>query len=230
MDSGFSTEMSPEVKKQRLSSLLLRACFEGNEKQAITLIDQGANVHTSDEYGNTALHFAANGGHQRIVEKLLSKGVEVNTPNKNGDTALHFAAGANHSDVVTKLLALDADVNAKNNKGFAPLHAAAWKGHKTIVEILIENYAETNGIDKDGATALHIAAWKGHTEVADLLITKGQALVSKPDHSFYTPLFLAMRHKHPEMEALLLRNDALDNPGWAGKVSKAPTSHTIPNF
>ena len=66
-----------------------------------------------DEDGNTALHYAAEGGFDSIVKFLVDKGANLNAVNDEGDTALHKATINNFVGVIKLLLAGQADVNAQ---------------------------------------------------------------------------------------------------------------------
>lgn len=46
----------------------------------------------ANKYGNSALHFAALSGHDKIVNLLIRNGANVNAANKFGETVLHYAA------------------------------------------------------------------------------------------------------------------------------------------
>jgi ankyrin repeat protein len=69
-------------------------------------------VSARDNYGGTALIYAANHGYE-MVEALLTKGADVNAKANNGSTALMAAAQTGHIEIVEALLARGADVNAK---------------------------------------------------------------------------------------------------------------------
>ncbi|EAY18587.1 hypothetical protein TVAG_462730 [Trichomonas vaginalis G3] len=68
------------------------------------ILSCGANIHTKNRHGNTALHKAVNINSKEMVEFLLSHGANINEKNKNGDTVLHFAAFNNSKEMVEFLL------------------------------------------------------------------------------------------------------------------------------
>ena len=53
-------------------------------------------VDAKDEYGNTALMAAANGGHAAAIAALLAAGAEVDAKTNNGLTALEIAEQSKH--------------------------------------------------------------------------------------------------------------------------------------
>jgi ankyrin repeat protein len=82
---------------------LVKAAREGDLKEVIRLLDQGAEVNAGGEYGTASLMWAAERGESELVKALLDKGAETNAKDNNGKTALMWAS--KWSDVETvKLL------------------------------------------------------------------------------------------------------------------------------
>jgi len=90
----------------------------------VSYILQSGNVNlsTTDEDGNTFLHFAAiyeNNG--RIARELIDHGINIDSVNNEGQTPLHVAASKGNNEVVKILVSLGADINAKDTDGNTPL-------------------------------------------------------------------------------------------------------------
>jgi ankyrin repeat protein len=83
----------------------------------------GADVNTKNVLGYTPLHFAAEQGHNEIVELLIANGADVNARNQWGRTPLHQAANG-HNEIAELLITKGADVNAKIEDGGTPLDMA----------------------------------------------------------------------------------------------------------
>jgi ankyrin repeat protein len=49
------------------------------------LIQEGAKIGARDDYGRTAMHWAAENGHDAVVMLLLEHGVEVRAMDNHGD-------------------------------------------------------------------------------------------------------------------------------------------------
>jgi len=102
--------------------------------------------------GNTALHWAAEDGRTRDVQKLLGKGEDVNCRNKHGDTPLHLAAFRGHVRTSKVLIANGADVNAREYiHGGTPLHETS---NPEVVKLLLAAGADVNAKLNGGRTPL----------------------------------------------------------------------------
>ena len=53
----------------------------------------GVDVNAATTDGNTALHYAAGAGRDRIVQFLVAHGADLNAKTKNGRTPLDWAEG-----------------------------------------------------------------------------------------------------------------------------------------
>ena len=103
----------------------LSACASGDLSGVRRLVDSGwCAAHAVDKHGNTALQWAAGGGHLLIVRWLLEEqSVPVDAVNKVGRTALMWACKSGAAAVCAYLLnTAGADV-ALRMKVPAPLHA-----------------------------------------------------------------------------------------------------------
>ncbi|XP_006863254.1 PREDICTED: ankyrin repeat and SAM domain-containing protein 6 [Chrysochloris asiatica] len=159
-------------------------------------------VDCSDEAGNTALQFAAAGGHEPLVRFLLRRGASVNSRNHYGWSALMQAARFGHASVAHLLLDHGADVNAQNRLGASVLTVASRGGHLGVMKLLLEAGAFVDpsseqlraGGSRDellNTTALMAAIQHGHEAVVRLLMEWG----ADPNHIAQTvgwsPLMLA---------------------------------------
>ena len=52
------------------------------------LLEAGADVQRRGQFGYTALHAAAQGGHLDVVQELVRRGASVNCKNNDGDIPL----------------------------------------------------------------------------------------------------------------------------------------------
>ncbi|OBT66708.1 hypothetical protein VE03_03983 [Pseudogymnoascus sp. 23342-1-I1] len=149
------------------------------------LLDHGSVTEVRDEYGNTILHQAVEGGDTKVLEMLLIKTSEmtnVNTPNQSGQTALHKAAEMGSLAMVEKLLQNEADVDALTSDDETPLHFAARDGHQFVVESLLKRMTDVEKRDINNKTPFTLAAERGHIVIVKILLRSKKGL-NLPFHS-----------------------------------------------
>jgi ankyrin repeat protein len=120
-----------------LAASLLWAAEHGLLNIATLLLDQGADVNATDQFGNTSLHLAVR--YPELVRLLLERGARVGARNAFGDTPLHRAVGDRR--IVELLLGAGADATARNLFDKTPLDYSLRGGtsayNLSIVELLI---------------------------------------------------------------------------------------------
>ena len=67
------------------------------------LLLQHADARAAGNFGDTALMFAAHGGHEAVAQLLLQHGADVRAAKNNGITALMIARAKRH-ETVARLL------------------------------------------------------------------------------------------------------------------------------
>jgi ankyrin repeat protein len=187
------------------------------------LIDEGAEIDASDQYGATPLYWAAFKGHANIAELLIAKGAKVNTKNMIGDTPLHGAMASCSFAVSKLLLEKGAGVNETRKEGSSPLHIAVERCDKTMVELLISKGAKIDAQiphgQMSGQTPLYRAASKNLLDMAALLLSEGaNPSISNKDGD--TPLHVAAAYGYKSMVELLLSKGA--NPSAKSKDGTTP--------
>ena len=90
----------------------------GHHEFLLFLVDHGADVHVSDDWGNTPLHYAISPAFDRrispsdrhkVVQILLENDVDINKKNNEGKTALDLAIQTEQSKIIDWLTELGAD-------------------------------------------------------------------------------------------------------------------------
>jgi ankyrin repeat protein len=82
-----------------------------------------------DDFGRSAIHYAAANGDVDEVQRLLDDGADPAAPDTAGFTPLHFAAQEQHPQVVAVLLAAGVDLQARDRWGNTPLWRAVFTAH-----------------------------------------------------------------------------------------------------
>jgi len=114
----------------------------------------------------TLLMYAAEHGHERVVDLLLQHGAETNLQASNGNTALMLAVLHGHERVVELLLKRGAETNKRDGIGRTALTIAAHHNNNPAIIIrLLRAGADSKMRERvTGATALQLAKGFGHAE------------------------------------------------------------------
>jgi ankyrin repeat protein len=109
---------------------LHHAAVDGDYEALVRLLDSGNPVDAQDDNGWTAMHFAAQGRHTKMVEELLRRGANLSLVNSHGNGPLWVALMNSRGDftIVKMLLAANADPDCKNAHGKSPRDMAAIMG------------------------------------------------------------------------------------------------------
>jgi len=148
------------------------AARTGKLSQLKAAIGSGAKVNGKDkDFGRTALMWAAESGHSRVVSFLLEHGADAKLQAEDGFTALHFAAYKGHGSISHALLEAGSDVNAQNYGKESALMYASRYGKGAVVAALLEAGADVTLQDIDGDDAQSVA--KG--DMVKMLVDKAVA-------------------------------------------------------
>jgi len=194
------------------------AAYHGCTDITVTLLETYEwDVQTTDFNGNTAIAWAARGGHEGVVRALLELGgVDPHKVDKRRRTPLLLAAENGHEGVVSALLEQsDANPNTRDDWSRTPLLLAAENGHEGVVRILLgRSDVNPNTAAKWSRTPLLLAAENGREGVVRILLERKDVNPNTADDLSRTPLFWATRNKHKGVVRMLLeRNDV--NPDTA---------------
>jgi ankyrin repeat protein len=161
------------------------------------LIDHDADTNARNDYGENALHFAANRHHLGAATALIDSGVELSVENRKGNTALdwvlHDFGHLPHEwtqmfDMATLLVRAGADVNAGHGVRETPFMwlSVMGRGRYERVEqyntvppqfdllvLMIKYGANINATGYCDYTLLHTAALGGDIDLALWLIMLG---------------------------------------------------------
>ena len=193
-------------------SKLLKAVEKGDTTTVVALLKAGTNVDCHNNWEKwTPLHGAAFNNKHDIAKVLLAHGANVNARDQRKNTPLHQAAANSNHDIAKLLVAHRADVNARNElHNNMPIHLASKYNDKhDIAKVLLAHGADVDARNKwKESTPLHYAAGNNKNDIAKVLLAHG-AYVNARNEDGDTPLALAHRRGHREMEALLRQHGGL---------------------
>lgn len=124
-------------------------------------IEDGIDLELKDDWGRTALHWAADNNYIYYTAELIMLGANINTINTAGIPAIVSVSGKKHLEIVRLLVTCGADINQINDwpgKSTA-LHNAVRTKNYDLVELLLKNGASLSEKDSYGYTPL-VAAQK----------------------------------------------------------------------
>jgi ankyrin repeat protein len=152
---------------------------------------------TSEDHGNSPIHYAARKGHLDVVKYLVSKGADINADGENG-TPFFQAIKNGRLDVAELLIQKGSDINKgspldwvaskkRNDPGKDKFEKSegwtvyrgndwspsGWDERYKLAEFLLENGADVNQKDDGGMTPLEIAACFGNVSLVELFILNG---------------------------------------------------------
>lgn len=117
-----------------------------------------ASVVATTTGGLTALHMAAEAGHEHAVALLLRAGANVDKKDQEGWTPLHRASKQGKESIVRLLLSHKADCNVPDQGGWTALHCAAAGGHVETTLKLLDGGADMYAKSQDGLTPVDVVS------------------------------------------------------------------------
>lgn len=125
-------------------SPLMIASLKGHTELARKLMARDADVNKP---GWTPLHYAATGGHLKIMEMLLEEHAFIDAQSPNGTTPLMMAAHYGSPAAVKLLLEAGADTQMKNELGLSALDFARRANRTDAAELILaaQRSSQTKG-------------------------------------------------------------------------------------
>jgi len=166
------------------------------------LVRQNIDINRRDAEGNTAFMKAVKAGNTQYVKQLLTiPAIDVNVQDNARHSPFRVACDRNHLAIV-KLLLADERLDTYGKLIYSVLaHQLA------AISLLLEcPRVNVNEATPNGDTSLLLAIKYG-PKIPQIRLLMGSARVDKtmPDRRGYTPLFLAIAFKHPEIQDLFKR-------------------------
>ena len=165
-------------REEALNKKLLAAAVSATKmKEIMVLLDQGADIHTQNEWGLTPIMLAAQyNASVNVLKALLDAGADIQEAEpKYRSNALHLAANKSTSvKVLEQLLKAGADLNARNYLGETALIMAVNSNPETrIISALLKAGADINARDYQGHSVLEYAKAAKRTYIVNQLKKMG---------------------------------------------------------
>ena len=199
----------PNVAK-KFSGIHVLAYFGLSQNTPLWKMKQYRDLE--DDYKRTPLSWAAEYGHESIVQMLLEWDVDINAKDKDGLTPLIWAIIEGHVPIARLLIKRDdLDINTRDQEGQTPLFSAAKLGQEAVVQLLTERgNVNINAKNQDGGTPLYAAAAEGHEASVKLLMEREDIDINVKSKGGWTPLSIAVINAHMPVVRLLIGGDKVD--------------------
>lgn len=180
------------------------------------MLRSGEGIDTTNDKGETYLHFAAYNAEPQLVKWLVEKGADCNMQDQHGKTPLsRCASGDDHC--VKTLLQAGADVDLADKEGISPLHYASLSCSEENVNLMLQYEAHVNTFDKtNGSSPLHDACFAGSLKCVKALVEAGahvdmKTKSSKDKNKGAVALHYAAQQDRHEIVEYLIRQNASVN-------------------
>ncbi|MCD4654474.1 ankyrin repeat domain-containing protein [bacterium] len=129
-------ETQPKKSSEPDPDSIFSAAAKGQLASIMRYLDEGKNVDSQDEAGDSLLSWAALRGRAGVVKYLLEHNANPNLANKKKLTPLHKACLFGDENVIQILLDFGADVNLEGPGGTKAIEIARRMKHTEVVVLL----------------------------------------------------------------------------------------------
>ena len=234
-EDGLSPLLIASASLDAITGSDYRLVVEESQHESLgaLLLDRGADVTQSDQYGMTALHYAVEMNKPSLLRALLKRDADPNArltqglPFRRGDyvgreaydgaSPFWLAARLGNVEMMRELLDAGADPELRQAWGVTPTMVAAGvtqtdsrianeeKLIQALELLVLEIKTDIHSVDRSGQTAVHGAANVSGNEIIKFLVAEG-ADPEAVDSRGRTPHDVAMRTLRPRpITAALLR-------------------------
>lgn len=151
----------------KLDKALIEAARKGRAGALAKRLAEGADPSARDDWGCTALMWAASEGRVKAL-KILMPISDCRASDRKGFTALMKSAGLDNPECLMNLLP-NSNLEAKCHKGKTALTEAAMMGAARAMDALLAAGANPRHVEDSGMTPLMQAARAGHLAIVKRL-------------------------------------------------------------
>ncbi len=157
------------------------AVTNGDLRNVLLLLNNGAKVELTNMYKQTAIHqLLAESqppkNYKKLISEIMKKKFPVDLIDHSGKTILHYSAEKGLLNIVKQVVGKKAKLNIQTPEGWSALHLASVNAHFPVIEFLVNQGADVNIKDKKGVTPLYFAVGSGNKHAVALLL-KSKATV-----------------------------------------------------
>ena len=209
-----------DVEDEDGHRVMMLAAKAGRSDIFLHLIDHGIDLNKTNVHKRTALHYASEYGHLKMVELLLRKGAGIDVEDENGYTPLTLAAKTGRSDILLHFINHGVDLNKTNVYKRTALHYASEYGRLKVVELLLSKGAGIDVEDEDHYSPLMLAVTYHHFDIVYHLITAGASVKRLADKKYLGKVVLSysIKNNHIAAAKVLITN----NVGIEGELHIYP--------
>lgn len=174
----FLIDCGADVNKISVAGSPLCCAIEQSDFDTVRLlIGLGADLHSVDNVGHSALHMAICQSQAGIelFDYCVDLGADPLLLDRRGCNGLHYAARANNLLVLRKILERKPDINVIDDYGWTPLHwaAASTAISTSTIRALLDEGCNKDLKDKAGRTALDLATKLENSQSVAILTADG---------------------------------------------------------
>lgn len=175
LEAGLNPNCDPVIHFDYIPAIpLLHACRAGNLTSVRLLVSYGAHLHYTDEEGNNAMAYAAEGDNPVLLAYLMAQGVDKENGCGSFGTPLEIACRCHAMRSVRFLLKHGAAERSFRNLHLRAMEAACTTGDEDLVQLLLQHGIPAKQ-ENDGYTPLHgaVQAVPFCPRLADFLLAAG---------------------------------------------------------
>ncbi|XP_063923115.1 uncharacterized protein LOC135137411 [Zophobas morio] len=168
LDNGINVNATNNKGRNALQL----SCKENHICDVKTLLQRGANLHSVDKQGMSALHYAASSEEDsvEIINLLVTNGLSTNQRNMYGETPLHLACKSGNVKNLKELCKNGRNLNEITSSGKTVLHYAAESKNVEMLKYVLSFESDINASDNLDVSVLHVACQHGSYDCVKLLI------------------------------------------------------------